>query len=171
MTTPLHLITKEVRDRFFALDPASLNPTEKTSVIDLAIQVLEFEHQPGKSITSPDATKKLLRLRLADCKNEVFGVLLLDTKNRLIAMEELFNGTLDGAAVYPRVVVQKALERNAAAVTFFHNHPSGDPEPSQADQVITKRLKEALSLIDVRTLDHIVLGKQGSVSMAERGLI
>ena len=101
----------------------------------------------------------------------MFGSLFLDGRHRIIAVSELFQGTIDGASVYPRVVVQKALELNSAAVVFFHNHPSGVAEPSHADTSLTRRLKEALALIDVRVLDHFVVAAAGSVSLAERGLI
>lgn len=108
--------------------------------------------------------------KLSAYEREVFAVMLLDSQHRLIAFQELFFGTIDAASVYPREVVKAALQSNAAAVIFAHNHPSGDPEPSQADRAITTRLIAALNLIDVRVLDHIVVG-QAAVSFAERGLI
>jgi len=111
-----------------------------------------------------------LQQRLRDYPYEVFACLFLDNRNRLIAFEELFRGTIDGASVHAREVVRKALHHNAAAVILSHNHPSGVAEPSDADQQITVRLKEALSLVDVRVLDHIVVGDE-TVSMAERGMI
>ena len=108
---------------------------------------------------------------LAERKNEVFGCIFLDTRHRVIKTVELFYGTIDGASVYPRVVAQKALELNAAATLFFHNHPSGIVEPSQADVRITEQLKRALDTIDVRVLDHVVIGDTQSTSMALSGLI
>jgi DNA repair protein RadC len=101
----------------------------------------------------------------------VFGSLFLDNRHRVIAVRELFQGTIDGASVHPRVVVQQALEVNAAAMVFFHNHPSGVAEPSRADEMLTRRLSEALALVDVRVLDHFVVSGGESVSFAERGLI
>jgi DNA repair protein RadC len=101
----------------------------------------------------------------------VFGVLFLDSQHRLIEYKEMFNGTIDGAAVYPREVVKEALRLNAAAVVFGHNHPSGIPEPSQADRKITDRLIEALKLVDIRVLDHLVIGNQSTISFASRGYL
>ncbi len=112
-----------------------------------------------------------MRLRLAEYKNEVFGCVFLDQRHRIIEMTELFQGTIDGASVHPRVVVQKALEFNSAAILLFHNHPSGVAEPSHADEAITRRLKEALALIDVRVLDHFVVTVGESISFAERNLL
>ena len=120
---------------------------------------------------SPGDTSTFLRLRLAERKNEVFGCLFLDNRHRILEVSELFQGTIDGASVHPRVVVQKALGFNAAAIIFFHNHPSGVAEPSRADEAITQRLKEALALIDVRVIDHFVVTAGEFVSFAERGLI
>ncbi|HGP3147634.1 TPA: JAB domain-containing protein, partial [Pseudomonas aeruginosa] len=102
---------------------------------------------------------------------EVFAALFLDSQHRLLEYVELFRGTIDAAAVYPREVVKEALRVNAAAVIFSHNHPSGNPEPSQADKVLTQRLKEALALVDVRTLDHIIVGGEATASFAEQGLL
>ncbi|PUB80038.1 MAG: DNA repair protein RadC [gamma proteobacterium symbiont of Ctena orbiculata] len=158
-------------DRFEDLTPSELNDMEKQSLMALALATLAQQHQPGEILGSPEDTRRYLQIRLADRKNEVFGCLLLDNRHRIIAMAELFQGTIDGSSVHPRVIVQKALELNAAAMLFFHNHPSGVAEPSQADEAITRRLKEALALIDVRVLDHFVVTAGESVSFAERGLI
>ena len=106
-----------------------------------------------------------------DRKAEVFGCLFLDNQHRVIDVGELFQGTIDGASVHPRVVVQQALALNAAAIVFFHNHPSGVAEPSHADEAITKRLKDALALVDIRVLDHFVVTAGECVSFAERGLL
>ena len=122
------------------------------------------------ALESPDAVRRSLRLRLAAREHEVFLVLFLDTRHRLIAAEEMFRGTIDGASIHPREVVKTALQHNAAALILAHNHPSGVSDPSLADKRITQRLKEALSLIDVRVLDHFVVGDE-LVSLAERGFI
>ncbi|WP_428097898.1 JAB domain-containing protein [Candidatus Rariloculus sp.] len=110
---------------FQSLSPASLSRTEKSSVIKLALAVLSARYRPGRAFTSPEDVEGFLRLKLTGRRNEVFGIVYLDTRHRLIEIAELFNGTVDGAAVYPRVVVQQALEKNAAAVVLFHNHPLG----------------------------------------------
>ena len=123
------------------------------------------------ALTSPAVTREFLRARLRDLPHELFCLLLLDNRNRVITFEELFRGTIDGASVHPREVVKLALERNAAAVILAHNHPSGIAEPSQADEMITRRLCDALSLVDIRVLDHFVVGEGDCVSFAERGLI
>jgi DNA repair protein RadC len=121
--------------------------------------------------TEPSATSDYLRLRLESLEHEVFAVLFLDNRHRLIEYEEMFRGTIDGASVHPREVVKAALKHNAAAVIFSHNHPSGVPEPSRADEMITHRLKDALALVDIRVLDHIVVGAGEQVSFAARGLL
>ena len=141
------------------------------AVIQMALNILSERHNTGEILTNPKDTANYLRLKLSEYKNEVFCVLFLNTRHKIIAFEQLFQGTIDGAAVYPRVVAQRAMQHNASAVIFAHNHPSGVAEPSQADQSITRRLKEALSLIDVRVLDHIVVGIEGTTSFAEKGLI
>lgn len=124
----------------------------------------------GPQLTRPAASAEFLQTLLATNKHEIFGVLFLDNRNRVIAFDEMFRGTIDGASVYPREVVRAALQHNAAAVIFAHNHPSGVSEPSQADIRITERLKNALQLIDVRVLDHFVIGASVT-SFAEQGLI
>lgn len=120
---------------------------------------------------SPADTTAYLRLKFADYKNEVFAVIFLDNRNRVLTFEEMFQGTINGASGHPRVIVQRALELNSAAVIFVHNHPSGVSEPSQADEQLTRRLKDALALVDVRVLDHIVVGVTETTSFAQRGLI
>lgn len=112
-------------DRFAALTPTCLSKTEESSVIKLALDVLSRRYRPGRAFTSPEDIEGYLRLKLAGRRNEVFGIIHLDTRHRLLGIEELFQGTVDGAAIYPRVVVQQALEKNAAAVVLFHNHPLG----------------------------------------------
>lgn len=140
-------------------------------ILDFAKRILARKFRKGTKITSPMATKDYFAMRLADLEHEVFGVLFLDTQHYVLAYEELFRGTIDGASVYPREVVKHCLKHNASAVIFVHNHPSGVPEPSRDDQAITKRLRESLALVDVRVLDHLVIGGDDAVSFAERGLL
>ncbi len=125
----------------------------------------------GEQLSSPGDTRRFLQARLGDYPFEVFAALFLDNRHRVIAFEELFRGTIDGASVHPREVVRQCLRHNAAAVIFAHNHPSGISEPSRADESLTRRLKEALDLVDIRLLDHIVVGDGEFTSLAERGLI
>lgn len=127
--------------------------------------------QRGRMLASPRDTEMYLHARLGDREQEVFCCLYLDNRHRVLAFEELFQGTIDGTAVYAREVVKRALFHNAAAVILAHNHPSGVAEPSQADQILTARLKEALALVEVRVLDHFVIGDRQMVSFSERGLI
>lgn len=127
--------------------------------------------EPGEVLTSPLAVRNYLKLLLADQDREVFAVLYMDTQNRLIEAETPFHGTLTQTSVYPREVVRRALHHNAASVILAHNHPSGVPEPSKADEMLTKALKEALTLVDVRVLDHFVVAGAMAVSFAERGLL
>lgn len=127
--------------------------------------------QRGDALTSPDQTRRYLASRLREKQREVFAALFLDNRNRVICYEELFHGTIDGASVHPREVVSRALTLNAAALIVAHNHPSGVSEPSRADQQITEQLKRALALVDVRLLDHIIIGDGESRSLAEEGLL
>jgi DNA repair protein RadC len=158
-------------DRIAALDPGDLTEAERCSLLDLALRVLAERHRRGRMLGSPEDTRAYLRLGLAEYKNEVFGCLFLDNRHRILGLEELFQGTVDGASVHPRVVVQRALALNAGAVVLFHNHPSGVAEPSRADELLTRRLKDALALVDVRVLDHFVVTAEESTSFAERGLL
>jgi DNA repair protein RadC len=155
-------------DRFADLAPHDITPAETDSLIRLALAALAERHRPGLALGNPEDTRACLRLALGDRRNEVFGCLFLDNRHRIRAVEELLQGTIDGAAVYPRVVVQRALEMNAAAVVFFHCHPSGVAEPSSADEASTRRLREALGLVDVRVRDHVVVTSQECVSFAEK---
>lgn len=159
------------KNRLVKLKIATLNDDEKQSLMELALAVLQDLHRPGLELPSPNSTRDYLRVLLADRKAEVFGCMYLDNRHRVIETAELFQGTIDGAAVYPRVVVQQALTLNAAAVMFFHNHPSGVAEPSHADEAITQRLKDALALVDIRVLDHFIVTAGESLSFAERGLL
>lgn len=137
-----------------------------------AINLLDkYLRQPGIAFTSSTAARDWLRLQLARQEREVFMVLYLDNQHRLLESETLFAGTVNNVQVHSREVVKLALRFNAAAVVLAHNHPSGNPEPSQCDRNITNRLRDALMLIDVKTLDHLVVGRDGIVSFAERGWI
>lgn len=125
----------------------------------------------GEPLTSPKETADFLTSRLRDYAFEVFAVIFLDNRHRVLAFEELFRGTIDGASVHPREVLRRALHHNAAAVVLSHNHPSGIAEPSQADCRITERLRDALAMVDVRVLDHLIIGDGSCCSLAERGFI
>jgi len=141
------------------------------AVVEMAHRSLKEALVRSDVLTSPRHTRDYLSLRLQFHPREVFACLFLDNRHRVIAFEELFHGTIDGASIHPREVVRRALHHNAAALIFSHNHPSGVAEPSEADRRITLRLKEALALIDVRVLDHIVVGQNEVTSMAELGLL
>ncbi len=146
-------------------------PAKAEEIITLAESILRERVERGAPLTEPAMTRRWLIARLSDRPHEVFCVLYLDNRHRIIAFEELFRGTIDGASVHPREVAKQALIHNAAAVIFAHNHPSGVAEPSDADRRLTHRLKDALSLLDIRTLDHFVIGGVEATSFAERGLI
>ena len=141
------------------------------AVIELMRRHLLESVKRGSPLENPQDTQRYLQSTLRDKRNEVFACLFLDARHRVIAFEELFQGTIDGATVYPRVVAERALELRAAALIVAHNHPSGVCEPSLADQAITRRLKDALGLLDIRLLDHFVVGDGAPVSMAARGMI
>ena len=141
------------------------------AALEVGRRHLEAPAQQRDALNAPDDAVRFFRARLADLPHEVFSCLFLDTRHRLIRYEELFRGTVDGAAVYPREVLKRALHHNAAAVIFGHNHPSGISEPSEADRGITLKLGRALALVDVRLLDHLVVTRDGHVSLAERGWI
>jgi len=144
---------------------------ELAAVVELVRRALAEEARAGDALTSPQAVRDYLRLALGGRPHEVFVGLFLDSQNRLLAADELFRGTLAQTSVYPREVVKAALARNAAAMIFAHNHPSGVAEPSRADELLTQALKQALALVDVRTLDHFVVAGGRLVSFAERGLL
>ena len=141
------------------------------AVLELHARWLESRLRRDSALTAPNLTRRYLESRLRGRRNEVFVAVFLDSRHRPIAYEELFNGTVDGATVHPRVVVRRALMHNASALVVGHGHPSGVAEPSVADRAITKRLAEALALVDVRLIDHFVVGDGESVSFAERGLL
>ena len=140
-------------------------------VLNAARQVLGRRVRRGTSLSSPHVVRDYLRTKLGELEHEVFATLLLDSQNRLIEYIELFRGTLAQTSVYPREVVKVALTRNAAAMIFAHNHPSGVPEPSRADELLTQTLKQALALVEVRVLDHFIVAGADTVSFAERGLL
>ena len=142
------------------------------ALIDEAIRILESRLKVATiSMSSPNAVKDYLRLNLAMLEHEVFGVLWLDSQNRLIEYQELFRGTVNQTSVYPREVVKSALARNASACILAHNHPSGFAEPSRADELLTSNLKTALAMIDCQVLDHMIVGGMTVMSFAERGMI
>ena len=141
------------------------------ATLELIERYLRSSFDRGEAITDPGLTRRYLKCKLGHHTREVFACMFLDNQHRLISYEELFFGTIDGASVHPREVVKRTLDNNAAAVIFAHNHPSGISEPSQADQRITDRLKSALLLIDVRVLDHMIVGEGEVMSFAERGLL
>ena len=162
--------------RALLLEPENMRrsnlPESDQALVAEAIKCLEQRYLVKQDcITSPETTRDYLKLRLYGLQYEVFACLFLDSRHRVIVYEELFRGTIDGASVHPREVVRKVIETGAAAVILAHNHPSGVAEPSQADMKITQRLKDALSLIDVRVLDHFIVGDGQGTSLAERGLL
>ena len=164
-----------MRQPFKAADTQGLYQARPTvsaeEIVAMARKLMNRRFAKGRSITSPDAFRDYLQLQLADREHEVFCCVFLDTRHRILAFEPLFRGTIDGASVYPREVVKQALILNACAVILAHNHPSGESEPSQADRDLTRRLQQALTLVDVRVLDHFIVGKGRAYSFAERGLL
>ncbi len=141
------------------------------AALELGNRHLAAALERGQALTDPATAGRYFARRLRPRPHEVFAALFLDTRHRALAFEELFNGTIDGAEVHPREVVRRALAHNAAAVIVGHNHPSGCPDPSAADRAVTARLKQALALVEVRLLDHFVVGDGEPVSMAARGLV
>lgn len=144
---------------------------ELAAVIEMARRALAQKLSAAPVFDTPQAVKDYLQLQLGALQHEVFAVLFLDSQHRLISLERLFTGTLSQTSVYPREVVKRALARNAGAVILAHNHPSGVAEPSRADEFLTQSLKAALALVDVRVIDHLVVGQGQVVSFAERGLL
>ncbi|PUE48305.1 DNA repair protein RadC [Limnohabitans sp. 2KL-51] len=144
---------------------------ELLAVFELARRALGQRLKEREAFQTPGAVKQYLQLQLAYKNHEVFAVLFLDSQNRMLAMEELFRGTLSQTSVYPREVVMRALHHQAAAVVLSHNHPSGSVQPSRADEHLTQTLKASLALVDVRVLDHIIVGQGQALSMAEAGLM
>ena len=155
--------------RIKGLGPAKVS--ELSAVIEIAQRTMAQGLSQEPVFDSPDRVKQYMQLHLAHLEHEVFAVMFLDSQHRLLAMEEMFRGTLTQASVHPREVVKRALALNAGAVVLSHNHPSGVAEPSRADERITATLRDALKLVDVRVLDHVIVGHGQSVSLAERGLM
>lgn len=141
------------------------------AAMELARRSLKDDMRSASALTSPGAVRDYLRLAIAEREHEVFVCLWLDAQHRVIACEELFRGTLTQTSVYPREIVKAGLRANAAAVIFAHNHPSGAAQPSQADELLTRNLKDALSLVDVKVLDHFIVAGHQTLSFAERGLL
>ena len=141
------------------------------AVLELARRALQEQLRAGTALTAPGAVRDYLRLTLGSRPHEAFLCLFLDAQHRVTSIEELFRGTLTQTSVYPREVVKAALAANAAAVIFAHNHPSGVAQPSQADELLTRQLKEALALVDIRVLDHFIVAGNQALSFAERGLL
>ena len=164
----LHASADDLK-RIKGLGPAKR--AELVAVLELARRALAQQLREREGFDSPGAVKHYLQLQLAARPHEVFAVLFLDAQNRLLALEELFRGTLTQTSVYPREVVLRALHHQAASVVLAHNHPSGTVEPSRADEALTHTLKAALALVDVRVLDHVIVGTGQALSMAERGLL
>ena len=149
----------------------ALRQLSATDIVEMSKALLAKRFQRNTTLSSPADSKDYLVSQLAELEHEVFAVLFLDNRHRVICFDEMFTGTIDGASVHPREVVKRALRHNAAAVILAHNHPSGLPEPSRADITLTKRLTEALALVDCRVLDHIIVGGTETASFAERGLL
>ncbi|MGB1271587.1 MAG: RadC family protein [Endozoicomonas sp.] len=145
--------------------------TQVSAVLEMCRRMLSQKVTQTDIINSPEATRQYLQLHFQGVEREEFACLFLDTRHRVIALETLFQGTLGSATVHPREVVKQALYLNAASLILCHNHPSGDPQPSQADVDVTRRLTEALSLVDIKVLDHMVVGRGEILSMAEHGLM
>ena len=164
----LHATADDLK-RVKGLGPAKRS--EIVAVLELARRAMAQQLKARTVFATPDAVKQYLQLQLSAKSHEVFAVLFLDTQNRMLAMEELFRGTLTQTSVYPREVVLRALHHQASAVVLAHNHPSGTAQPSRADEALTQTLKAALALIDVRVLDHVIVGTGQALSMAERGLM
>jgi DNA repair protein RadC len=164
----LHATTDDLK-RIKGLGPAKC--AELVAVLELARRALAQQLKARTVFATPNAVKHYLQLHLAAKTHEVFTVLFLDVQNRLLAMEELFRGTLTQTSVYPREVVLRALHHQAAAVVLAHNHPSGSVEPSRADEALTQTLKTTLAMVDVRVLDHIIVAPGEALSMAERGFL
>jgi len=156
----------EIRDACGCYRAASAD-----QILAVARQIVERRCARGAPLSSPQLVRDFLQMKLCEYPHEVFAMLMVDAQHRLIDYVELFRGTIDAAAVYPREVIKETLARNAAAVILAHCHPSGEPEPSAADRTLTQRLRDALALIDVRVLDHIIVGGTQTVSFSERGLL
>lgn len=149
----------------------TFNADREEQILEAAEAILRRRLERQGRISEPNEATRYLRAHCAHLEHEIFGAVFLDTRHNILAIEDLFQGTVDGAEVHPREVAKRALMHNAAALIVFHNHPSGNPEPSAADRAVTARLKQALALIDVRLLDHFVLAGEGATSLAARGWV
>ncbi len=147
------------------------NKVTEHEIIKIATSIIAHKYLYRNALLNPEETRKFVMLQLGHLEHEVFAVIFMDNKHRVMSFEKMFSGTISGTAVYPREVVKRSLACNAAAVIFAHNHPSGVREISQADEVITRQLKEALDLVGVRVLDHIGVGGSETVSFAEKGIL
>jgi DNA repair protein RadC len=161
--TSKHLFVRDAKGSFV--------PADDSAVVEAAKSYLSRRLNRVNALTSPRVVRDFLAVTLGDRDCEYFCLVLLDNRHRLIDYVELFRGTIDGASVHPREVVKTALAQNAAAVILVHNHPSGVGEPSQADEIITTRLRDALALVDIRTVDHLIVAGGATVSLAERGVL
>jgi DNA repair protein RadC len=176
-TKPLIRLNKQqesIQPSFMVIEDGQYEftrPLSEDEIVELAASILDARFHRLEVLLNPTVTKNFLKMQLSLHEQEVFGCVYLDTRHRVICFEKLFYGTIDGASVHPREVVKNAMKNNAAAVILTHNHPSGVSEPSIADQRITQRLKEALSLVDVRVIDHIIVGGTTTSSFAEMGLL
>lgn len=146
-------------------------PATSSEIVDAALQILSQKIREGDALTSPELARYFVQLKLSTLEHEVFALFLLDAQNRLIEYIELFRGSITACAVYPREVVKLAMAHNAASIILVHNHPSGSVEPSQADRQITQNLCNALALVDVKVVDHLIVGGSNVLSFAERGLL
>jgi DNA repair protein RadC len=164
-------VEAETSEQLWIREFDDLRAATAAEIIAAARRAMTRRVRRGTAMDSPHSVREFLALKLGTLEHETFAVLLLDARHRLIEYVELFRGTIDGASVHPREVVKLALARNAAALIFAHPHPSGIPEPSQTDELITRRLKDALALVDIRVLDHIIVAGGETVSLAERGFL
>jgi DNA repair protein RadC len=163
--------TEHSAESLWVREGEGLRPATAAELIAAARRAMTRRVRRGTAMDSPRAVQEFLALKLGTLEHEIFAVLLLDARQRLIDYVELFRGTIDGASVHPREVVKLALARNAASLVIAHPHPSGEATPSQADELITRRLKDALALVDIRVLDHVIIAGGEAVSLSERGLI
>jgi DNA repair protein RadC len=160
---PASLLVRDVAGSYRAADPAE--------VLQAALRVLEGQLRGSEALSSPQAVRDFLRIKLGTLEHEVFAVIHLDSQHRVIEYVEMFRGTVSQTSVYPREIVKETLARNSAALILVHNHPSGVAEPSRADEMLTQTLKNALALVDVRVIDHLIVAGATILSFAERGLI
>lgn len=174
MTIEHNDLTAQTEDRaqYAVQRDFSTTPADEDAIIARALEILvQRMHRTGITMDSPHAVRDWLRLRVGGKPHEEFGLIWLDARHELIEAGELFRGTLTQTSVYPREVVKEALRHNAAAVILYHNHPSGNSEPSTADEALTRAMKDALATVDVRVLDHMVVTAEKITSFAERGLL